>query len=67
MKVRASRTYSASANNYFISKEYDCTVIPVKGMCFIDSGLTESGVIEPVEIIEGLCCTNLAYKVYSVL
>ena len=52
MKVRASRTYSASANNYFISKEYDCTVIPVKGMCFIDSGLTESGVIEPVEIIE---------------
>ncbi|NUG53024.1 hypothetical protein [Acinetobacter lactucae] len=52
MKVRASRTYSASANNYFISKEYDCTVIPVKGMCFIDPGLTESGVIQPVEIIE---------------
>lgn len=52
MKVRASRTYSASANNYFISKEYDCIVIPVKGMCFIDSGLTESGVIEPVEIIK---------------
>lgn len=52
MKVRASRTYSASANHYFISKEYDCTVIPVKGICFMDSGLTESGVIQPVEIIE---------------
>ena len=52
MKIRASRTYSASENNYFISKEYDSTVIPVKGMCFTDSGLTESGVIQPVEITE---------------
>ena len=43
MKVRASRTYSASANNYFISKEYDCIVIPVKECVFIGLGLTESG------------------------
>jgi len=52
MKMRVSRTYSASANNYFISKVYDCTVIPVKGMGFTDIGLTEGGVIQPVEIIE---------------
>ena len=52
MKISASRTYSAASNIYFISKEYDCTVIPVKGMCFTDMGLTEGGVIQPVEITE---------------
>ncbi|HBI9031924.1 TPA: hypothetical protein JI370_RS13670, partial [Acinetobacter baumannii] len=52
MKIRASRTYSTYSNNYFISKEYECSVIPVKGMCFTDLGLTENGVIQPVEINE---------------
>ncbi|MDC4827143.1 hypothetical protein OHV96_04790 [Acinetobacter baumannii] len=52
MKIRASRTYSTYSNNYFISKEYECSVIPVKRMCFTDLGLTENGVIQPVEINE---------------
>ena len=52
MKIRASRTYSTYSNNYFISKEYECSVIPLKGMCFTDLGLTENGVIQPVEINE---------------
>ncbi|MBD1229975.1 hypothetical protein IDM33_03535 [Acinetobacter seifertii] len=51
MKIRASRTYS-TYSHYFISKEYECSVIPVKGMCFTDLGLTENGVIEPIEITE---------------
>ncbi|CAM0588593.1 hypothetical protein R4473_00250 [Acinetobacter baumannii] len=54
MKIRATREYVSKypLDIFNISKEFDCTVIPVKGMMFTDVGLVKEGVIESVEIVK---------------